>query len=158
MWAAGCVVAEVRRPDHQPLFDAGPLGSELGLIKSMFSILGTPTESSWPSVRQYPDWGKMRFHDYPAKTWEEILGKVEAQVIDLVRQLVVYENTQRMTAHEVCEQKKEQRCELLIHPRSFAILFCKVSYRLFDRRNEQGSSLLEVINNHPDLQYHDGLG
>lgn len=48
IWAAGCVVAEIMKPDHQPVFDAGPLGSELGLIRSMFSTLGTPTEAIWP--------------------------------------------------------------------------------------------------------------
>lgn len=48
MWAAGCVVAEMLKEDHSPLFDAGPLGSELSLIKSIFSTLGTPDDSSWP--------------------------------------------------------------------------------------------------------------
>lgn len=48
IWAAGCVVAEVMTPTHQPVFDAGPLGSELGLIKSVFSTLGTPNDTTWP--------------------------------------------------------------------------------------------------------------
>lgn len=54
LWAAGCVVAELLRDGHQPLFDAGPLGSELSLIKSIFSTLGTPDDESWPvSMLQY---------------------------------------------------------------------------------------------------------
>lgn len=54
IWAAGCVVGDIMRSDHQALFDAGPLGSELGLIKSMFSTLGTPNDSIWPvSSRLY---------------------------------------------------------------------------------------------------------
>ena len=48
IWAAGCVVAEMVRPGHYPLFDAGPLGSELSLIKSIFTALGTPNEDVWP--------------------------------------------------------------------------------------------------------------
>lgn len=48
MWAAGCVVAEMVRKEHHQLFDAGPLGSELGLVKSMFHTLGTPTDKVWP--------------------------------------------------------------------------------------------------------------
>jgi cyclin-dependent kinase len=48
MWAAGCVVAELFKEGHYPLFDAGPLGSELSLIKSIFSTLGTPDDDSWP--------------------------------------------------------------------------------------------------------------
>ena len=48
MWATGCVVAEMVRKGHYPIFDAGPLGSELGLIKSMFITLGTPNDETWP--------------------------------------------------------------------------------------------------------------
>jgi len=48
MWAAGCIVAEMIRKEHHQLFDAGALGSELGLLKSMFTTLGTPTNSNWP--------------------------------------------------------------------------------------------------------------
>jgi cyclin-dependent kinase len=48
MWAAGCVVGELERQGHYSIFDGGPLGSELGLIKSMFTTLGTPTDETWP--------------------------------------------------------------------------------------------------------------
>lgn len=48
LWAAGCTVAEMLRPTHQSLFDSGDLGSELALIKSIFSTLGTPNEKTWP--------------------------------------------------------------------------------------------------------------
>lgn len=60
LWAAGCVVAEIihsltstpandeRRRGEWTLFDAGELGSELALVKSIFETLGTPTERTWP--------------------------------------------------------------------------------------------------------------
>lgn len=48
LWAAGCVVAEAVDRNHKQLFDAGPLGSELALIHSMFTTLGTPNTESWP--------------------------------------------------------------------------------------------------------------
>lgn len=48
LWAAGCTVAEMVRPIHRSIFDAGDLGSELALIKSIFSTLGTPNEEVWP--------------------------------------------------------------------------------------------------------------
>ena len=48
MWAAGCVVAEAMLDGTRTLFDAGPLGSELGLIQSIFKTKGTPTTESWP--------------------------------------------------------------------------------------------------------------
>lgn len=48
LWAAGCVVAEALMGGGKPLFDAGPLGSELALIQSIFKTLGTPTDENWP--------------------------------------------------------------------------------------------------------------
>ena len=62
LWAAGCVVAECLRGGldgwEKPsvkmgeaewtLFDAGELGSELALVKSIFETLGTPTDETWP--------------------------------------------------------------------------------------------------------------
>ena len=53
LWAAGCVVAETVTPRSQSLFDAGPLGSELALIQSMFKTLGTPTDETWPVRRHH---------------------------------------------------------------------------------------------------------
>lgn len=48
LWAAGCVVAEAVLPNHRQLFDAGPAGTELALIQSIFTTLGTPTAETWP--------------------------------------------------------------------------------------------------------------
>ena len=48
LWAAGCVVAEAITVRHPPLFDSGPVGSDLSLIHSIFMKLGTPDEHSWP--------------------------------------------------------------------------------------------------------------
>lgn len=48
LWAAGCVVAEAISVGHRQLFDAGPVGSDLSLIFSIFKTLGTPDEHSWP--------------------------------------------------------------------------------------------------------------
>ena len=48
LWAAGCVVAEVASLSSETLFDSGDLGSELHLIKSIFTKLGTPSLQVWP--------------------------------------------------------------------------------------------------------------
>ncbi|KAK5420100.1 mitogen-activated protein kinase [Exophiala xenobiotica] len=98
VWAAGCVIAEMAKASHVPLFDAGPLGSELGLIKSIFTTLGTPNDETWPSASMYPDWGKMRFKDFPAKSWKDLLPGASEQAIDFVSKTVCYEPTRRLTA------------------------------------------------------------
>lgn len=48
MWAAGCVAAQVLCLGRRTLFDAGDLGSELALIRSIFMSLGTPDLDVWP--------------------------------------------------------------------------------------------------------------
>lgn len=48
LWAAGCVATECVRRSHRTLFSAGPVGSELGLIKSIFETIGTPDTDVWP--------------------------------------------------------------------------------------------------------------
>ncbi|CRG89571.1 hypothetical protein PISL3812_06608 [Talaromyces islandicus] len=98
LWAAGCVVAEVLDAYHSQLFDAGPLGSELALIQSIFTTLGTPDTTVWPESVRLPDWGKFEFYKYPAKPWEEIIRGASSQGRDLVGQLVRYESASRLTA------------------------------------------------------------
>lgn len=87
---------------HPSLFDSGELGSDLALIQSVFKTLGTPTDESWPEARNFSDWGKMVFYEYPAKSWEEVLPEASEEGRDLVRRLVTYESGARMTAAEVC--------------------------------------------------------
>ena len=105
------------------LFNAGALGSELALVKSIFETLGTPNEEIWPvrnslinltylsllnfvivkETANLPDWGKMTFVQFPGKTWEEILPGVEVEGRDLVERLVRYQSTERMRAEEVSQ-------------------------------------------------------
>lgn len=47
LWGAGCVVAEAANRGKS-LFDAGRDGSELALLKSIFTTLGTPNDTAWP--------------------------------------------------------------------------------------------------------------
>ncbi|KAK0514343.1 hypothetical protein JMJ35_002960 [Cladonia borealis] len=115
LWAAGCVVAEIVMAGQKPqpgikkeeqeggwtLFNAGALGSELALVKSIFETLGTPNSSTWPETTHLPDWGKMTFVQFPSKTWEDILPGVEVEARDLVGKLVRYQSSERISAEEV---------------------------------------------------------
>jgi cyclin-dependent kinase len=105
MWAAGCVTAEMVRKDHKPLFDAGDLGSELSLIKSMFTTLGTPNEGSWPSSKTCPDWGKMTFQQFPGKSWRELLLDASLEALDFVSRTVCFEQSRRLTASEALKHE-----------------------------------------------------
>ena len=100
MWAAGCVTAECLL-DGRSLFDAGDLGSELALIRSIFTILGTPTDSVWPEARQMPDWSKIQFTEYSGHEWHDILPGAQPEDVALVRNLVRFQSTDRLSAKEV---------------------------------------------------------
>ncbi|KAF2770369.1 kinase-like protein [Teratosphaeria nubilosa] len=100
MWAAGCVAAQVVCLNGKTLFDAGDLGSELALIRSMFETLGTPDLKVWPEAEHFHDWGKMNFVRYEGKKWEEILPMAEARDVDLVSSLVVFESGRRLSGAE----------------------------------------------------------
>ena len=89
------------KPSGKTLFEAGALGSELALIQSIFRTLGTPNDEVWPEAKGFPDWGKMQFVEFPAKSWEEILPNANAVARDLVRKLVRYQSSERLTAAEV---------------------------------------------------------
>ena len=106
LWAAGCVAAQVVCLNGKSLFDAGDLGSELALIKSIFETLGTPDLDKWPEAKAFPDWGKMNFKQYPPKPWEKILPKAEPEAVNLVRRLVAYESNQRLSAEEVSHSNR----------------------------------------------------
>ncbi|KAL4815610.1 kinase-like domain-containing protein [Aspergillus spinulosporus] len=103
LWAAGCVVAEAIAVGHKQLFDAGPVGSDLSLIQSIFTTLGTPDEQTWPESEKLPDWGKIEFYKYPAKPWDEVLQGSSSNGRDLVSKLVLYESGQRLSAAEALQ-------------------------------------------------------
>ncbi|KAH0352526.1 kinase-like protein, partial [Aureobasidium melanogenum] len=100
MWATGCVVAQVVSLGPQTLFDSGDLGSDLALIKSIFSTLGTPDTESWPEAKSLPDWGKMAFVQYPSKDWKDVLPGASADAVELVQKLIVYESGNRLKANQ----------------------------------------------------------
>ncbi|KAF2747034.1 negative regulator of the PHO system [Sporormia fimetaria CBS 119925] len=101
LWAAGCTVAEALVPNHPTLFDSGELGSDLALIHSLFTKLGTPDLDVWPEAADLPDWGKMQFKVYPRQSWETLLPGTSAVEQEIVGCLVQYESGARWTAAEV---------------------------------------------------------
>ncbi|PNS17573.1 hypothetical protein CAC42_8116 [Sphaceloma murrayae] len=101
MWATGCVLAQLFGLGSRTLFDSGDLGSDLALIKSIFETLGTPDLEVWPEAAGYPDWGKMAFKQYPAKSWSDILPETSRDARDLISGLVRYESKDRLIAAEV---------------------------------------------------------
>lgn len=110
MWAYGCTVAECFMTPREvteddaatTFFDAGDIGSELRLVASIFGKLGTPSVETWPEAAKFPDFGKILFHQFPKKSWEELLPEAVEEVRALVEGLLVYESGERLSAQQVC--------------------------------------------------------
>ncbi|KAJ5711328.1 hypothetical protein N7488_005484 [Penicillium malachiteum] len=101
LWAAGCVVAEATVVGHRSLFDSGPLGSDLSLIHSIFQRLGTPDENIWPASTTFPHSSPPSCFftwQIPTQPWDDILPGASSKGRDLVRQMVCYESSQRLSA------------------------------------------------------------
>lgn len=95
MWAIGCIFAELAT--QQPLF---PGDSEIDQLFRIFRLLGTPqdTPNSWPGVSTLPDY-KPDFPQWQATSdLAEKLPGMDALGLDLLRQLLVYEPGQRISA------------------------------------------------------------
>lgn len=70
-----------------------------------------------------PDWGKVEFHPFPAQPWENVLKGASSKGRDLVRSLLCYESSKRLSAAEVCGEIQRPRTfhdDLIIFPGSWA--------------------------------------
>lgn len=65
----------------RPLFPGQKEEDELVRI---FKVIGTPTEATWPGVEDMPHWKNYDFDQYPARSWKEIVPKLDDVGIDLL--------------------------------------------------------------------------
>ena len=92
MWSVGCIFAEMC--NRKPLF---PGDSEIDEIFRIFRILGTPNEEIWPDVNYLPDF-KPSFPQWKKKPLSEAVPSLDANGIDLLDQMLVYDPSRRISA------------------------------------------------------------
>ncbi|EGG06245.1 uncharacterized protein MELLADRAFT_87401 [Melampsora larici-populina 98AG31] len=91
----------------------GHLG-DIGLVGSIFKVLGTPDASTWPESETLPDFSKLTFHTYSPQPLEDLLPYTKPRngshqkeekdsklIIDLISRLLVYQSTERLTIGQV---------------------------------------------------------
>lgn len=93
MWSVGCIFAEMVMRGN-PLF---PGDSEIDQIFKIFRILGTPDPTTWPGVEQMPDY-KPTFPRWSAQDFQEQVPYLDADGLDLVQQMLVYDTARRISA------------------------------------------------------------
>ena len=92
LWSIGCIFAEM--VNRMPLF---PGDSEIDELFRIFRWCGTPSEDSWPGVSTLPDW-KPHFPRWPARSLQKCVPTVDEAGLDLLRMMLVYEPSKRITA------------------------------------------------------------
>jgi len=92
IWSIGCIFAEMVM--RAPLF---PGDSEIDELFRIFRTLGTPTEEMWPGVSAYRDF-KTSFPKWSPRPLSRVVTDLEADGLDLMAQMLVYEPGKRISA------------------------------------------------------------
>lgn len=104
MWSVGCVFAEM--VTCSPLFPGKNDAEQLLLI---FKFLGSPNVEVWPSMNSYPNstnmLSKVEFRENLKPACESVFStpayeRIGPQGIDLLRRMLKYEPSQRISAKE----------------------------------------------------------
>jgi serine/threonine protein kinase len=98
VWAVGCILAEFM--DRKPLF---PGSDDRDMAQRIFSMLGTPTEASWPGVEKYK-----LYHSYAPALLRTSRSQLRQHfttferhvVLDLLEELLKMDPSKRITAQE----------------------------------------------------------
>ncbi|KYQ89684.1 protein serine/threonine kinase [Tieghemostelium lacteum] len=92
IWSAGCIFAEMA--SGRPLFPGSGTSDQLFRI---FKILGTPTEESWPSITELPEY-KPDFPVHPPHSLSSIVHGLDERGLNLLSKMLQYDPNQRITA------------------------------------------------------------
>ncbi|KAK0416842.1 hypothetical protein QR680_012714 [Steinernema hermaphroditum] len=93
MWSAGCIFAEIAN-SGRPLFPGGNVDDQL---KRIFKLLGTPTDETWPSLSQLPDFKPMPLY-HPSMTFGQVVPRLSTSGRDLLQRLLVCNPLHRISA------------------------------------------------------------
>ena len=85
LWGAGCVIAEMCKNPHVPMFQGD---SEIGTLFKIFRACGTPTEESWPGFETL-EHSSTEFPKWEPQLREAISGKVPRAAEDLLHTILI---------------------------------------------------------------------
>ncbi|KAJ5971231.1 uncharacterized protein N7479_001149 [Penicillium vulpinum] len=95
MWSVGAIFAEMCT--RKPLF---PADSEIEEIFTIFRLLGTPNEKTWPGVTVLPDY-KNSFPQW-RRSSTPLVPNIESAGYELLEALLQYDPAKRLSAKQAC--------------------------------------------------------
>ncbi|KAL4622366.1 cyclin-dependent kinase 18 [Arapaima gigas] len=93
MWGVGCILFEMAT--GRPMFPGSTVKEELHLI---FRLMGTPTEETWPGITASEEFRSYRFPQYRTQPLINHVPRLDAEGIDLLSCLLLYETRERTSA------------------------------------------------------------
>jgi protein kinase len=94
LWAVGCMIAELYTT--RPLF---PGSNEVDQMFKIVSVIGVPTQTSWPEGLALARKINYRFPTVAVTPLEKVLpSSIPAEAIDLMKELLVMDPRKRLTA------------------------------------------------------------
>ncbi|XP_008546593.1 cyclin-dependent kinase 20 isoform X1 [Microplitis demolitor] len=96
MWSVGCIFAEMI--NSSPLF---PGETDIEQLAIVLKQLGSPTPESWPELTSLPDYNKITFPYQTSIPWEQIVPEASSEALDIIRSLLIYNSSKRLTAEEI---------------------------------------------------------
>lgn len=75
--------------------------TDIEQLAIVLKYLGSPTVESWPELITLPDYNKITFPYNKGTTWENIVQDAELEAVDLIKQILIYNSSNRLSAKEV---------------------------------------------------------
>ncbi|KAG9305890.1 hypothetical protein G9A89_016542 [Geosiphon pyriformis] len=103
LWSVGCIIAEFfTEPVGTHLFCGE---SDLEQICKIFRVLGAPNDSTWPQMKEFPDYGKLEFISHPTNGLDKqhLPNVNEFDTIQFIKKFLVYPSEKRMSARKALE-------------------------------------------------------
>jgi len=99
IWSIGCIFAEMA--NGRPLI---PGKTDEDQLLKTFKLLGTPSEASWPSIIELPDW-KADFPQYEPQPWPSIVPTLDEQGTDLMSKFLQFFPDKRTPARSAMDHE-----------------------------------------------------
>lgn len=75
--------------------------TDIEQLAIVLKYLGSPTSESWPELTSLPDYNKITFPYHKGTTWESLIQDAPPEAVDLIRQILIYNSSKRLTAEQV---------------------------------------------------------